>query len=94
MSDGSGINIKMLDYMSHGLPVVTTECGARGIDTNGKQPMIISGLDKFIDNIKMLDSDSLLCERLSKDGRSLVTERYDWQMISNKLQHIIMERVR
>lgn len=93
MFDGSGVNIKMLDYMSYGLPIVTTECGARGIETNGRQPMIISAGDKFIDNIKMLSADNSLYERLSQDGRSLVAQHYDWIKISNRLQDIILDRL-
>ena len=93
MFDGSGINIKMLDYMSYGLPIVTTECGARGIETFGRQPMIISSIDKFIDNIKILSSDVVLYQRMSEAGRNLVAERYDWKQISAKLQDIIIERL-
>ena len=94
MFDGSGINIKMLDYMSYGLPIVTTQIGARGIESKGKQPMVISAIDKFIDNIKMLNSDSVLYKRLSEDGRSLAAERYDWVKISNSLQDVILDKLR
>lgn len=94
MLDGSGINIKMLDYMSYGLPIVTTECGARGIETDGKQPMMVSTIDDFAENIKVLNSDTQLYKRMSEDGKSLITQRYDWKMISDKLQEVIMERFR
>lgn len=89
---GSGVNIKMLDYMSHGLPIVTTQCGARGIETNGRQPMIVSDLDNFIDNIKMLSNDAVLHKRMSIDGMGLVAEHYDWKKISAKLEGIILEK--
>lgn len=92
MFDGSGINIKMLDYMSYGLPIVTTQVGARGIKTNGRQPMIVSTPDNFIDNIKMLSNDTLLYKRMSIDGMGLVAERYDWKKISAKLEGIILEK--
>lgn len=93
MFSGSGINIKMLDYMAYGLPIVTTACGARGIETYGKQPMIVSSADNFVENLKILSSNSQLCERLSEDGRNLIVKYYDWKIISHKLQEIILERM-
>lgn len=94
MFDGSGINIKMLDYMSYGLPIVTTQLGARGIETFGRQPMIVSSIDRFIENIRMLNANTTLYKHLSEDGRGLVAQHYDWKMISNGLQEAIMERLR
>ncbi len=91
MFSGSGINIKMLDYMSYGLPIVTTECGARGIETDDKEPMIISSADNFAENLRILSNDSQLCERLSEAGRSLAAKHYDWKIISHKLQEIILD---
>lgn len=93
MFDGSGINIKMLDYMSYGLPVVTTACGARGIETFGARPMFICPPEGFIDNIKMLMDDNLVYERMSEDARGLAAEHYDWKKISGKLQDTILEEV-
>jgi len=94
MLSGSGINIKMVDYMSYGLPVVATECGARGIETSGKQPMMISNIDKFAENIKMLNRDRNLCKQISKEGRNLISERYNWKAVSKNLQEIIIERLK
>lgn len=94
MSDGSGINIKMLDYMSYGLPIITTECGARGIQSNGKKPMLISSLDKFVENIELLIKDNQLFSRLSRDGRDLASQQYDWKKISSNLQETIIEKLK
>lgn len=93
MFDGSGINIKMLDYMSYGLPIVSTECGARGIETNGKRPMIVTSSDKFVDNIKILSADSTLSKQMSEDGVNLAIQLYDWRMLSQKLEDAIMEKL-
>jgi len=93
MFDGSGINIKMLDYMSYGLPIVTTPVGARGIETNGRRPMIVASTDKFAESVKMLESDTALYKHLSEDGMTLVAELYDWKKISNKLEKIILKKI-
>lgn len=94
MFNGAGVNIKMLDYMSYGLPVVTTECGARGIEVLGSCPFIVSGPDEFAFNIKKLSLDEQLCQRLSRDGRALIAQRYDWQAISSRLEAIIEKNMK
>ncbi len=93
MFDGSGINIKMLDYMSRGLPVVTSECGARGIELFGKRPMIVSSFDAFADNIRKLLEDKTAYSSLSSDGRQLVSRHYDWKKISATLQDTILKMI-
>lgn len=93
MFSGSGVNIKMLDYMSYGLPIVTTECGARGIKTEGLQPMIISRIDEFYENIKKLDCDIKLSLKLSADGQDLISKYYNWESISRKLESIILDKI-
>jgi glycosyltransferase involved in cell wall biosynthesis len=94
MFDGSGINIKILDYMSYGLPIVTTECGARGIETYTREAMIVAPANDFPDAIKKLSSNRQLEERLSEAGRSLASEYYDWRTISHRLREAMLERLK
>ncbi|WP_101948192.1 glycosyltransferase [Mycobacterium sp. 3519A] len=39
---GSGLKIKMLDYFSHGLPVVSTAQGASGLAPSARPPYVVS----------------------------------------------------
>lgn len=93
MFKGSGINIKMFDYMSYGLPIVSTKCGARGIQTSGKAPILISPPERFCQDIKMLFENKALQTEMSEAGRQLVREQYDWQIISANLQEAILQRM-
>jgi len=88
---GGGSNIKVLDYMGYGLPIVVTKWGARAIETGCRQPMIISDIDKFKDNIKKVINNHKLYDQMAFDGNKLVSEHYDWRVISGKLQNIILE---
>ena len=46
MMTGSGTNLKMLDYMANGIPVISTEVGARGLDIpNGY--IVTSNIENF-----------------------------------------------
>jgi len=46
----TGINMKMHDYISFGLPIVTTKVTLRWLDVNNvRGTLIITSLDKFVD---------------------------------------------
>ncbi len=49
---GSGRNLKMNDYISHGIPILTTEVGARGFDSEIRQYFFISEIETFADKIR------------------------------------------
>lgn len=83
LTSGSGTRLKILEYLSVGIPVVSTKIGIEGIPvidgehvllTNGNVPDVISKINQLI-------SDIPLRERLINNGRKLVIERYDWEMI-------------
>ena len=91
MQEGSGSNIKMLDYMSSGLPIVTTECGSRGIETNGAKPMRIVLLEEFVPAIKQLITQPDKCMDMSEAGRYLAAQHYDWDMLSRMFEEAIIK---
>ncbi len=85
MFSGSGINMKMLDYFSFGLPVVTTWVGARGINGVDSKDFIACKENEFVDKIKLLLNNGDLRKNLGKNARKLAEENYDWKKISGKL---------
>jgi glycosyltransferase involved in cell wall biosynthesis len=90
MFTGAGIHIKMFDYMSYGLPVVTTPVGARGIETKGREAMVICEPNEFAASIQKLFVDRAWFERLTQAGREVVAEDYDWKKISGRVQDAIL----
>jgi glycosyltransferase involved in cell wall biosynthesis len=91
MMSGSGTNLKMLDYMAAGLPVVSTEVGARGIDLENGIHAIICDIDMFPEKISDIINDNNLSESLSSSGRELVTGRYGWKEIAGSMAEAIHE---
>ncbi|MBL7147683.1 MAG: glycosyltransferase family 4 protein [Nanoarchaeota archaeon] len=87
--NGSGINIKLLDYFSNGLPVITTKFGARGIEAEHGKDFIVSRPEDFTNNIKMLFNNKKLREKLKKNGRKIAKKTYDWKIISKNLEEIL-----
>lgn len=48
---GSGMNLKMNDYVSHGVPIITTDVGARGFEEILKDKFFIKPLEDFPNTI-------------------------------------------
>lgn len=91
MQSGSGTNIKMFDFMAAGLPVVTTEIGARGI-LNSNNCYIVSNIDMFTENIQLLANNKELRYKIGDNGRRLTFEKFCWDNISNELSFNIKHR--
>ena len=92
MFAGSGINIKMLDYMAYGLPIVTTECGFRGIDVQGLHPALIMPIDNFAEGIRKLMENPQLSMAMGEEGRLLVRQYYNWKLLSRRVQDAILNK--
>jgi glycosyltransferase involved in cell wall biosynthesis len=95
MFSGSGTNIKMFDFMASRLPVVTTEVGARGIETSYRLAMHIVDptVTAFESALKEL-SDPLYRARAASEARACVEEGYAWEHISAQLGQLMMMRAK
>jgi len=86
IAGGSGLNIKMLEYFSYGLPVITTEFGARGIDIiNGTNCVLTS-----IDNLKASVAgfcalDIAIKDNIAINANNLLREKYSWHNCALKV---------
>jgi glycosyltransferase involved in cell wall biosynthesis len=90
---GGGTRLKILESLSIGTPVVSTSKGAEGLDLiPGKEILIADAPEDFGEQVLQLLSNAELREELSQNGRRAVEERYDWNMVSNRLERLI-ERV-
>ncbi len=91
MFNGSGVNIKMLDYLGYGLPVVTSPCGNRGLKTEHMKNIFLASIDEFSGSVRTVMTDTLLYNRLKFEGYQFVREGYDWKAISRNLEKIILD---
>jgi len=81
MTSGSGTNLKMFDYMSAGIPVITTAFGARGIDR--REVLMISEVDDMAATLEKNRGRDI--SELAIDARSYVERTFDWSVISEML---------
>jgi len=89
MFSGSGTNIKMLEYLAAGLPVIATPVGARGLDVVNGEHAIVSSIDRFPGDIERVLADGELRAGLRSRGRRLMEEKYDWAQIVEGMYEVI-----
>ncbi len=79
---GAGIQNKVLDYMNHGLPVVSSALGVAGlgrIAVAGNTHLHAEESEEWVESIVRLHTDSELRDRLANGGRALVEHNFSWQ---------------
>jgi glycosyltransferase involved in cell wall biosynthesis len=75
---GSGMRIKIIEGMSLGKPIVTTDIGTEGIPTeNGNNILIANTADEFTEAISRLINDRELATRIGKNAIGFIQEKFD-----------------
>ena len=89
LSHGSGTRLKILEYFSCGLPVVSTSVGVEGLDAkSGVNALIEDDMNEFAIKVTKLLKDRALSMRLGKAARELVVNKYDWNKITRQLNTV------
>lgn len=88
MFSGSGTNIKMLDYMAAGLRIVTTEIGARGIETSEDVFEIVEP-QAFAPRVKALLAGGPRARECAKAASEQARMFYSWERLSQELGRLL-----
>lgn len=92
MTSGSGSNIKMFEYLAAGLPIVTTDFGARGVEDESGLAMVLAEIDAtHAATVALLACPRLPARRLA--ARLLAEAKYDWGQIAAKVVDNIENRI-
>jgi len=84
MVEGSGANVKLLEYLARGLPVVTTPFGARGMElTDGHDALIVAPED-LSSALHRLREEPEFASALGAAGRALVERERSWEAITRR----------
>lgn len=85
---GSGTRLKILEAMSSGRPVVSTQLGAEGAEVvDGQHLLLADTPSEFAAAIVGLLNDSDKCGALVNNGRNLVEDLYDWDVLIARAMH-------
>jgi glycosyltransferase involved in cell wall biosynthesis len=79
---GGGMRLKILDFLSRGLPIVSTATGAEGIPTNWDSREVLLTADTpagFVDAVAALAASHERRVAMAATGRELIAARYDWK---------------
>ena len=92
---GSGIKIKILTALAHGLPVVTTPVGAEGIPAeDGAEILVAETPAAFADALSRLLTDGEFWRRLSEGGRRFAERELDPAVRNAHIAEIYAELAR
>lgn len=82
MEVGSGSNVKVLDYFSYALPVLSTLFGMRGIEAESGRHYLNAPLEDFVTTlIELLNQRGRLIE-IGLAARNMAVEKYTWDAIA------------
>ncbi|QBB72274.1 glycosyltransferase [Pseudolysobacter antarcticus] len=89
MRAGSGQQIKILEAMASGTPVVATPNAAAGLDAMPGQHLLVAGdAQSFADAIARLLADPALAHTLAQNARTLIEQRYTWSHSAQALERL------
>jgi glycosyltransferase involved in cell wall biosynthesis len=81
----AGTNLKILEAMACGRPVVSTPAGVNGLDlAPGEEFVLVRNAHEMAEAIERLLSSPAECQRLAAAGRRRVEESYGWDEIARR----------
>lgn len=84
-----GTRLKILAAMAAGVPIISTLTGVSGLAVKDKEHILIaSNADEFIEKINLLLEDKNLYYQLQKNAYSLISKKYNWRKIAEKLDAV------
>lgn len=93
MLGGSGSSLKILDFVAHGVPVLSTPIGMRGFDFQDGKDCLLAEAEEFPKFLKKYANELEFLEMIGTSARRFALERYSWSAISNKFSNLIEEQL-
>jgi len=87
---GGGFRGKILEAMSMGRPIVSTPLGAEGIPATHRENIILADEpEAFAEGLYELMNDDGLYQRIIKNARKLVEDKYSWEKGAEALEKVL-----
>jgi glycosyltransferase involved in cell wall biosynthesis len=91
---GSGVKTKVVEAMAAGLPVVTTQVGAQGMEvTSGEQLIVVDEPEDFAREVIALLRDSARAEEIGQAGRAYVTTLCSANSVESRIEAMLAATV-
>jgi len=92
LRQGAGVKIKILEAMSAGIPVLTTDVGIEGIPAqDGKEFMYCMTAEEFAQKIDELACDEQLREYISTNEKKFINGRFDLEKSADRFISLLRD---
>ncbi len=89
MFSGAGTNLKTLEFLASGIPMISTSVGVRGIEIENNTHFVLADTENFNKKIRHLLSDKELLKNISENGKKYVEEHFSWATIASHVNSVI-----
>lgn len=90
LKTGSGVRIKILEAMSIGVPVISTEKGKEGINLTPKKHFLTANItEEFLLQMRYIDSGTEVKQTMGLAGKEFIREEYSIDIVSKKISEFI-----
>lgn len=91
---GGGSRLKILEALASGLPVVSTRVGAEGLELeDGHHLLVVDQVEQMADALVNCLRSPEAAQSLAEAGRRRVLERYDWDVLADRLEQVWVNSV-
>jgi glycosyltransferase involved in cell wall biosynthesis len=93
MRTGGGTNLKLVEYLAAGAPVLTTELGTRGVDIEHGVHAIVAELPDFPDALRTMLADPTGSDARAARGRAVVEREYSWDVLADRFADAVIAAI-
>jgi glycosyltransferase involved in cell wall biosynthesis len=91
MRTGSGTNLKLIEYLTAAIPVLSTPFGARGTEVVDGEHLLLASPERLASGLDDILADPEASARRALAGRALVQHRYDWTRLGQTLSQLVAD---
>lgn len=89
---GSGIKVKVLNAMCRGIPVITTDVGAEGLDVISNEHLVIANqADQMANRILELMDHKEQWNHIAQCSRQIIRDKYNWDIVLGDMDKALQE---
>ena len=86
MFSGAGTNLKTLEYLSAGIPMISTSTGVRGLGLIDGEHYIKAEREDFCDKLKRAIKEPKTLRAIAENGKTFINEHYSWRCICESIR--------